>query len=105
MPVGVQSNLPKTEEIYVLIEKNPFPLAAAYKLGASAEPNVQTRFKMGQSTNVVVVVRADGKSPRELKETPETEFFLRRDLHRLVILNTSNLLVSLLFGQVFILTF
>jgi sulfur-oxidizing protein SoxY len=72
VPVGVQSNLPKTEEIYVLIEKNPFPLAAAYKLGASAEPNVQTRFKMGQSTNVVVVVRADGKLYSAVKETKVT---------------------------------
>lgn len=72
VPVTVMSNLPKTDEIYILVEKNPFPLAAAYKFADAALPAVQTRFKMGQSTNVIAVVRADGKLYSAVKETKVT---------------------------------
>lgn len=72
VPVTVTSNLPNTEEIYVLIEKNPFPLAAAFKLGPGAEGVVNARFKMGQSSNVIAVVRADGKLYSAVVETKVT---------------------------------
>ncbi|MBN4658869.1 hypothetical protein H4F44_24045, partial [Escherichia coli] len=56
---GAVSKLPNTTEIYLLVEKNPTPLAAAFMIPAGTEADVQTRLKMGQSTNVLAVVKAD----------------------------------------------
>ena len=72
VPVGAVSKLPNTTEIYLLVEKNPTPLAAAFMIPAGTEPDVQTRLKMGQSTNVVAVVKADGKLFSATKETKVT---------------------------------
>lgn len=72
VPVGAVSKLPNTTEIYLIVEKNPTPLSCAFFLPAGTEPEVQTRLKMGQSTNVVVVVKADGKLYSASKETKVT---------------------------------
>ncbi|MBP8307354.1 MAG: thiosulfate oxidation carrier protein SoxY [Burkholderiaceae bacterium] len=72
VPVGVRSNLPKTEMIALLVEKNPSALAGAYTLLEGAEPDVNMRIKMGQSSDVYAVVKADGKfymTKKEIKVT------------------------------------
>ncbi len=72
VPVTVQSNLPKTEAIAVLIEKNPNMLAASFDLPAGTEPVVGTRVKMGQTSNVYALVKADGKYYTVVKEIKVT---------------------------------
>ncbi|GLS15713.1 MULTISPECIES: thiosulfate oxidation carrier protein SoxY [Hydrogenophaga] len=72
VPVGATSKLPNTTEIYLIVEKNPTPLAAAFMIPAGTASEVQTRLKMGQSTNVVAVVKADGKLYSAVKETKVT---------------------------------
>jgi len=72
VPVGVTSKLPNTTEIFIIIEKNPTPLAAVFMIPAGTAADVQTRVKMGQSTNVVAVVKADGKLFSATKETKVT---------------------------------
>lgn len=72
VPVGAASKIPNTTEIYLLVEKNPSPLAAAFLIPTGTEPEVQTRLKMGQSSNVLAVVKADGKLYSALKETRVT---------------------------------
>jgi sulfur-oxidizing protein SoxY len=72
VPIGVQSNLPKTESIAILIEKNPNLLAASFDIPPGTEPAVTTRVKMGQSSNVYALVKADGKyhvASKEIKVT------------------------------------
>ena len=72
VPVGVRSNLPKTEMIALLVEKNPSALAGAYTLMEGAEPDVNMRIKMGQSSDVYALVKADGKfymTKKEIKVT------------------------------------
>ena len=72
VPVGVRSNLPKTEMIALLVEKNPSALAGAYTLLDGAEPDVNMRIKMGQSSDVYALVKADGKfymTKKEIKVT------------------------------------
>jgi sulfur-oxidizing protein SoxY len=61
VPVGIVSNIPKTESIAVLIEKNPNMLAAVFDIPAGTEPSISTRVKMGQSSNIYALVKADGK--------------------------------------------
>jgi sulfur-oxidizing protein SoxY len=72
VPIGVTSNLPKTESIAILVEKNPNMLAAAFDIPQGTEPSLTTRVKMGQSSNVYALVKADGKyhvASKEIKVT------------------------------------
>jgi len=61
VPIGVTSNIPKTESIAILIEKNPNLLAAVFDIPTGTETSISTRVKMAQSSNVYALVRADGK--------------------------------------------
>ncbi len=72
VPVGVQSKIAKSEMIAILVEKNPNMLAATFTLGEGAEPTVSTRVKMGQTSNVYAVVKADGKFYYAVKEIKVT---------------------------------
>jgi sulfur-oxidizing protein SoxY len=72
VPITVQSKLAKTESIAILIEKNPSMLAASFDIPAGTEPDVGTRVKMGQTSDVHVVVKADGKFYRAVKEVKVT---------------------------------
>ena len=72
VPIGVTSAIPKTESIAILIEKNPNMLAASFDIPAGTEPAITTRVKMGQSSNVYALVKADGKyyvASKEIKVT------------------------------------
>ena len=72
VPIGVTSAIPKTESIAILIEKNPNMLAAMFELPPGTEPSLSTRVKMGQSSNVYALVKADGKffvASKEIKVT------------------------------------
>lgn len=72
VPVGATSKLPNTTEMYLIVEKNPTPLSCAFMIPAGTAADVQTRLKMGQSTNVIAVVKADGKLYSATKETKVT---------------------------------
>ena len=72
VPVGVSSSIPRTESIAILVEKNPNMLAASFDIPAGTEPSISTRVKMGQSSNVYALVKADGKyytASKEIKVT------------------------------------
>jgi sulfur-oxidizing protein SoxY len=72
VPVGVASKIPNTQAVYILVEKNPNALAAGFTIPAGTEPNVATRIKMGQTSNVHAVVKADNKfyvATKEIKVT------------------------------------
>src|SRR6266496_1478584 len=61
VPIGVTSNVPKTESIAILIEKNPNMLAAVFDIPAGTDSSLSTRVKMAQTSNVFALVKADGK--------------------------------------------
>lgn len=72
VPIGVASALPKTQQIAILVEKNPNMLAASFEIPSGTEPSITTRVKMGQSSNVYALVKADGKyyvAQKEIKVT------------------------------------
>lgn len=72
VPVGVESKIPGTESISILIDKNPTPLAASFDIPAGTEPAVTTRVKMGQTADVYALVKANGKyyvTKKEIKVT------------------------------------
>jgi len=70
--VAVTSKIPNTQNVYILVEKNPNSLAAGFAIPAGTEPNVATRIKMGQTSNVHAVVKADNKFYVATKEVKVT---------------------------------
>ena len=73
VPIEIQSNVPGTKSLAVLIEKNPFPYAASFDFSQGALPFVALRVKMGETSNVrVVVAGADGKFYTAAKEVKVT---------------------------------
>jgi sulfur-oxidizing protein SoxY len=72
VPVAVTSKIPNTQQISIVAEKNPFPLAATFDVAGGGEGYVSTRLKMGQTSDVWAVVKADGKyfvAKKEVKVT------------------------------------
>ncbi len=72
VPVAVSSKLGKTESISILVEKNPNALSAVFEIPVGTDPFVSTRVKMGQTSNVYALVKADGKyffAAKEIKVT------------------------------------
>lgn len=72
VPISVTSNLAKTQSISILVEKNPNTLSASFDIPDGTDAFVQTRVKMGQSSNVYAVVKADGKYYSAVKEIKVT---------------------------------
>jgi len=72
VPIAVASKIPGTQSIAILVEKNPSALSAQFDIPAGTEANVGTRVKMGQSSNVHAVVKANGKYYVATKEVKVT---------------------------------
>ena len=72
VPIGAVSKLPGTESISILIAKNPTALAASFDIPAGTEPAVSTRVKMAETSDVYVVVKAQGKYYATKKEVKVT---------------------------------
>jgi sulfur-oxidizing protein SoxY len=68
VPIGVASKLDDTEAIAILVEKNPNVLAAMFQIPEGTLPDVQTRVKMAQTSNVFALVKAGGKFHYAAKE-------------------------------------
>ena len=72
VPIGAVSKLPGTESISILIAKNPTALAASFDIPAGTEPGVSTRVKLAETSDVYVLVKAQGKyyvTKKEIKVT------------------------------------
>jgi sulfur-oxidizing protein SoxY len=72
VPVSVTSKAAKTEFMAILVEKNPNPLSASFVIPGGTEPTISTRVKMGGTSNVHALVKADGKwliASKEIKVT------------------------------------
>jgi len=72
VPFSISSKIPKTESIALLVEKNPNALAASFSIPEGTEAGVTTRVKMGQTSNVIALVKADGKFYYTTKEVKVT---------------------------------
>ena len=72
VPVAIASKIPNTQQISIIAEKNPAPLLATFDISSGSEGYVSTRVKMGETSNVWAVVKADGKfysAKKEIKIT------------------------------------
>ncbi len=72
-PVTVDASaLSGVESIAILASKNPMPLVCEYTFGAGAVGYVSTRIKMGQTMNVIAVVKAGDKLLKAEQEVKVT---------------------------------
>jgi sulfur-oxidizing protein SoxY len=72
VPLEVESKLPNTESIAILIEKNPNMVAAIFDIPPGTDPSLSTRVKMAQTSNIYALVKADGKFYVATKEVKVT---------------------------------
>ena len=72
VPFSIASKIPKTESIALLVEKNPNTLAANFLIPEGTEAGITTRVKMGQTSNVIALVKADGNYYYTAKEVKVT---------------------------------
>ena len=71
VPLEVRTSLP-AEQIAIFIEKNPLPLAVSASIGTGAAGLVKTRVRMGETSNVIAVVKSGGQlysATQEVKVT------------------------------------
>lgn len=61
-PIEVESKIPGTERITIVVDNNPTPLAAIYKLMPATGNTISARLKMRITSKVRVVVHANGKT-------------------------------------------
>lgn len=62
VPIQVSSTLENIESISLLVEKNPTPLTAQFKMFPGLTPDFKIRVRMGETSKVIAVVKAGGKS-------------------------------------------
>ena len=72
VPISVESRLVRTQAIAIMIEKNPNTLSANFEIPEGTDPFVTTRVKMGETSNVYALVKADGRYFHAAKEIKVT---------------------------------
>jgi len=72
VPVIVESKLPRTEQIAILVDKNPTALVENWTIPEGTEGFISTRIKMAQTSTVIALVKADGKFYKVAKEVKVT---------------------------------
>ena len=73
VPVGAATTAAGAKRLLLLVEKNPNALAAVFELTDAIEPNISTRVKMAQTSNVyAVALMADGRALYAMKEIKVT---------------------------------
>jgi sulfur-oxidizing protein SoxY len=61
VPITVSSDLDNIQRLYILVEKNPTPLAAAFTLSSELAVYLTARIKMAESCHVVVIAEQEGE--------------------------------------------
>jgi len=61
VPIEIVANFSKVDSITIIGDKNPVPLIGQFNFFDNAEGYVKTRIKLGATSNVVAVVKAEGK--------------------------------------------
>ena len=59
VPVTISTTLENVESISIVVEKNPRPLAATFEMSPGTLPDISSRIKMGETSDVMAVVKTD----------------------------------------------
>ena len=72
VPVTITTTLEDVESISIVVGKNPRPLAATFELQPGTLPELASRIKMGQTSDVMAVVKTKSglfSTTKEVKVT------------------------------------
>lgn len=72
VPISVETTLENVRSVSIVVEKNPRPLAVSFDIPPGTLPNVACRIKMGQTSQVMAVVKTDSglySTSKEVKVT------------------------------------
>ncbi|MCF7972008.1 MAG: thiosulfate oxidation carrier protein SoxY [Methylococcaceae bacterium] len=58
VPITISSTIPDVDTLYILSEKNPVPLIAQFSIDPDLETYLGARFKMQETCDVIVVLKA-----------------------------------------------
>lgn len=72
VPVTVESRLPGTQDIFIVVEANPNPMVVRFTVPEGTDPWVSTRIKMAESSKVYAIVRAGGRLHAVSRDTQVT---------------------------------
>lgn len=72
VPITVESSLSRTEQISILVDKNPTMLVASFVIPEGTEGYLTTRIKMAQTASVIALVKVNGKFYRASREVQVT---------------------------------
>ena len=61
VPISVAADIDNADSVALLVANNPSPLAATFEMMNPGKPDVGTRIKMGKTSQLVALVRAEGK--------------------------------------------
>lgn len=61
VPVKINTGLTGVESISILVEKNPNPLIAQFKLNPRCQAFIATRIKVQQPSIITAVIQSEGK--------------------------------------------
>ncbi len=59
--IEVESRIPNTEAISILVDKNPTPLVANFVFSNDTMPSLIIRIKMAETSELKAIVKSDGK--------------------------------------------
>ncbi len=72
VPIQLVSRIPNTQQIALMVEKNPNVLGGVFDVSPDLLPDFTTRMKMSQTSNIFALVKADDKffiASKEIKVT------------------------------------
>jgi sulfur-oxidizing protein SoxY len=61
VPLSIESKIPNTDFMAVLVQKNPLPMTAVFNIPPGTDAMISTRIKMGETSTIYGLVRAEGK--------------------------------------------
>lgn len=61
VPLSMESKIPNTDLMVVVVQKNPQPVTAAFRIPPGTDPMISTRIKMGETSTIYGIARAEGR--------------------------------------------
>ncbi len=61
VPITITSTIDNVDTVYIFSEKNPVPLIAKFSLNPDLETFIGARFKMKETCDVLVIVKAENQ--------------------------------------------
>ena len=72
VPIEISTSLEDVESVSIVVPNNPRPLAASFEIPSGTVPDIECRIKMGETSDVMAVVKTSSgifSTAKEVKVT------------------------------------